>query len=544
MPIDPNVFNNIKTFADYNRADQDFQLKKALEQQQLQSADTQNQLQNFQLQQAKTTGALQLLGGVNDDSTYQAAKQQAVQRFGIDPSTLPANYDPNWVKTTQNQLLDAKDRATLALENSKLAETQRHNVADEYNASGGWGAPPATTAIAPGNVAPNGIPAAPAGAPINNPGNMRPIGASSGFQQFATPEDGMNAMIHDLTLKATGKSQAMGDKPATLRNIISTWAPAGDGNNPDAYTAFVAQKTGLNPDSLVNPMDIPGKIAPAMAQFEGNKYSAPTSPPKDLNSLQGDEFLAELKRQNPNAPIAQIKAIADGNQPFPSPYALAKNPGMQKIANAVYQVDPTYDANRYTAMQQFTNPNSKTAQAIKSFNVGLAHLDTLSNLADALNNGDTKAINAVGNTVQTQLGVPAPTNFEAAKQIVADEIIKAIVGAGGGVGDRENAQKQISAASSPEQLHGVIDTYKTLMKGQLGGIEQQYQNATGKTDFAKRMLSPEAQAAINPVANTMSTNTSAVTSTPKIGQTMASPSGTYLFNGGDPADKNNWKKVK
>ncbi len=38
--------------------------------------------------------------------------------------------------------------------------------------------------------------------------------------------------------------------------------------------------------------------------------------------------------------------------------------------------------------------------------------------------------------------------------------------------------------------------------------------------------------------------TAATPSTPQPGTTMDGIDGTYLFNGGDPADKNNWKKVK
>lgn len=142
------------------------------------------------------------------------------------------------------------------------------------------------------------------------------------------------------------------------------------------------------------------------------------------------------------------------------------------------------------AVQEFTS--GKLGNSVRSFNVGISHLDTLGTLADALDNKDTQAFNRIGNYFATQTGSTAPTSFNAAKKIVGDEIVKAIVGAGGGVHDREEAAKVIDAANSPAQLKAAISTYKELMIGQLGGLERQYQTSTGRTDF-ERFLSPQAQ---------------------------------------------------
>ena len=127
----------------------------------------------------------------------------------------------------------------------------------------------------------------------------------------------------------------------------------------------------------------------------------------------------------------------------------------------------------------------KQGDTVRSLNVAINHLDQLGGLSDALNNNDIKAVNKIGNVIATQFGVAAPTNFEAAKKIVADEIVKSIVGSGGGIADREEASRSISAASSPAQLKGVIDTYTGLMSGQLSGLQQQYETGTGKKDFDK-----------------------------------------------------------
>lgn len=127
----------------------------------------------------------------------------------------------------------------------------------------------------------------------------------------------------------------------------------------------------------------------------------------------------------------------------------------------------------------------KEGQQVTSFNKSISHLVTLEGLADALNNGDTPLFNKISNQFASQTGNPAPTNFDTAKQIVGNEIVKAIVGAGGGVGDRDKAQEVINRANSPAQLKGAIATLKELMGGQLDALEHQYKASTENDDFDK-----------------------------------------------------------
>lgn len=191
-------------------------------------------------------------------------------------------------------------------------------------------------------------------------------------------------------------------------------------------------------------------------------------------AIEGDPTTIETTAQ----------AIAAGNLAPLSGFALAKPMGQQIMAR-VMDINPNYSAKDFGTGQKAEKDFStgKQGNAVRSFNVALSHLDTLDQLADAMHNGNTQLINKVGNIVATQTGKAAPVDFEAAKKIVADEIVKAIVGSGGGVGDREAAAKTINAANSPAQLKGVIGTYKDLMRGQLGGLRQQYETSTGRKDF-------------------------------------------------------------
>ena len=161
-----------------------------------------------------------------------------------------------------------------------------------------------------------------------------------------------------------------------------------------------------------------------------------------------------------------------------------------------------YDAKQYstmgTAEKAFTS--GKKGDTTRSLNVAVDHLGTLQQVSDALQNGDTRLFNQAGNFIALQTGNPAPTDFNAVKRIVADEITKAVLGSAGALGDRKSVDETISSANSPAQLKSVIDKYKQLMGGQLNGIEQQYTASTGKKDFRNRFLTPTTQAAIGNTA--------------------------------------------
>jgi hypothetical protein len=135
-------------------------------------------------------------------------------------------------------------------------------------------------------------------------------------------------------------------------------------------------------------------------------------------------------------------------------------------------------------------PNTGAAQT-RSIGVAVDHIDQLSKAAQALNNGNTPIFNQVAQAYAKQTGKAAPTNFSAVKDFVLDEVTKAIIGAGGGVGDREKAAQIVSNWQSPAQSAGAIKQLHSLMAGQLHGLESQYEQTTGRQDF-QRYVSPRA----------------------------------------------------
>jgi hypothetical protein len=142
-------------------------------------------------------------------------------------------------------------------------------------------------------------------------------------------------------------------------------------------------------------------------------------------------------------------------------------------------------------LKDFTSGIS--SRRVVANNTAINHLETMDKLAADLNNRDTRIFNAAGNAFSAATGQTAPTSFDAAKQLVAAEVIKAVVSNGGGVTERQEAAQNFSRANSPQQLKEVINTYKELLGGQLQSLEGQYKAGTNRDDFRSKFLTPNTQ---------------------------------------------------
>lgn len=179
---------------------------------------------------------------------------------------------------------------------------------------------------------------------------------------------------------------------------------------------------------------------------------------------------------------SEAQMIAQGKLAPLSGFALAR-PGGSAIMARVSELAPDFDATTYGAKTKAARDFSTGTQgnAMRSFAVAGQHLDQLNTLVDALDNGNMQIVNKAANAYSAQTGSPAPTNFEAAKDVVGKEVIKAIVGSGGGVAERQELAHQMSQANSPAQLKGVIAQYTSLMGAQHDALLQQ-RRAAGLSD--------------------------------------------------------------
>lgn len=209
----------------------------------------------------------------------------------------------------------------------------------------------------------------------------------------------------------------------------------------------------------------------------------------NMEDQERKDRLAAQKEKQDGMQVNQstVDKIARYELPYPSRYS--KNG--QQLIDMLSEQHPEYDATKYDEKKkaQVSFGSGPDSNLVKGADVAIQHLDTADELGKGLHTGKYPAVNAVVNWWKTQTGKPEIAKFNAAKSIVSDEINKFIIGGGGALADREQLQKQLDAANSPEALQGVTSTLRTLMGGQLKGLQSKFVNAGlgDEQDFLKRL---------------------------------------------------------
>jgi hypothetical protein len=320
------------------------------------------------------------------------------------------------------------------------------------------------------------------------------------------------------TLSTTGKEMTPGEK--AMLPIRQQAANAATSQATTAQGRLGVERSGLGLRALqVDPFNLVGAqaafpltpaggggnaMAPVAGGGGGNAMVtrptaaapavAPTAPTDTISGKQvplgeainkgitGPDLLAVI----PKSLAGQVSAILEHRAAPPSGNSARSSQLMQIVQAA----DPTYDAQQYKTKQGIETAFTAglASRTLRSINVADDHLKVLNSTIDALANGDVKMLNQLGNTIATQMGAPAPTDFNGVKNIVADELVKAILGGAGALGDRKAIQETVSSANSPEQLRSMIKRYRELMEGQRTGLADQYKSGGGNNAGVLKLL--------------------------------------------------------
>lgn len=227
------------------------------------------------------------------------------------------------------------------------------------------------------------------------------------------------------------------------------------------------------------------------------------------------------------------RAGAGANQPLDSADEAAAqaiahySAGLQNLPRAkqvgmlarVKEINPEFNAgtfgNQQKALSHWTDPNASGAKQIQSYDRVAQHLGVVRDLAKALDNGGVPAFNKVANAFGIATGDEAASNFDAAKAIIATEVVKATSGVPGTGGDREEAREGFNRNATQGQMTGAFDTIEKFIAGGLNASMSQYAAGTGhsKDDFVK-MLSSETQERFLPLLKGAA---------PKSGESVSTP---------------------
>jgi hypothetical protein len=179
--------------------------------------------------------------------------------------------------------------------------------------------PQQPSAASPAPPVPASSSGTPSTTPQNNPGNLRPVGATTGFMSYPTPEAGMVAMRGDLLAKIGG-SPSMKGKTPTLGNIISTYAPPSENNTAD-YQNYVSQNSGIPLDQPLTSSDV-DKIMPPMMKYEGARVQssqsaqAPNTPVAQSSDYSPPSLSASTQKIRQMVPFATLKMSGDQARAF------------------------------------------------------------------------------------------------------------------------------------------------------------------------------------------------------------------------------------
>ncbi len=313
-------------------------------------------------------------------------------------------------------------------------------------------------------------------------GTMAAIMPQGQPPQGQTPQGGpgMGAMAQ-VQPQQQGFGQQQGGQqggPLTWQTIIQAVQRANPGAPPDVLFGAVNKMLPLmNAQSLMEWRQIQAQNA---GQRVGQGWARVDQGDRRLD--QHGEFVEAVKERT--------RALyGPGHQDYFKDRAAATAEG--RTGAMTQPVEGGGGATRQSAMTtERTFASGPEARAVRSFNVVTQHLGVLNEVAEALKSGQVQKLNQYRQVFAQQFGSEIPTNFEAVKAIVTNEMNKAIIGGAGAVFDRAEIQSTMNKAQSPEQIQGVIKNYIKLAAGQLSGLQKQYESGTGKKDFDQRFISP------------------------------------------------------
>lgn len=156
----------------------------------------------------------------------------------------------------------------------------------------------------------------------------------------------------------------------------------------------------------------------------------------------------------------------------------------------------------------------QNGQKVVALNTVAGHLNRLQQYADALAQGNLPAANQLLQSISVQLGKPEVTNFNTARDITMDEVVRLLTSSGGTITDREQMQKNLIAKMSPEQMNDGMNVFKSFVGERFGALEQAYQGIgppemreRRRTQFETDLLTPQSRDMFARVSGDQATTT-------------------------------------
>ena len=262
----------------------------------------------------------------------------------------------------------------------------------------------------------------------NNPGNIK-YGDFAKSQGAVGADDRGFAIFKDETAGANAQHNLLSGKYGTmkLKDIASTWAPAGDGaNNPAAYTNAIQKITGFSNETMDKPYN---QLTPdqqylfraAQKRIEQGAGSAPSSPipgdskastvPTFKTKEEYNDWLAVNKERSVSEAKKTGEAVGDALT-----HLRTENEKADSVIAAADRVLALADDKKLNKVMGYLHGGDKTATWLATIPTGAAALvgqkDTLEEAIKerAFNDDELAAYQAL-KTDATQLGIEYTANM-------------------------------------------------------------------------------------------------------------------------------------
>jgi len=227
------------------------------------------------------------------------------------------------------------------------------------------------------------------------------------------------------------------------------------------------------------------EISKMLAKQE--QVRAAISGPTTETQRNNDLAIASYMQEPPKQP-------ASGNAAAKAAYEAQ----MERIR----KINDQYNPKDYTlfakAKENWTVASGQGAKNISAMNTSAQHLSEFKQLLDAVDTGDVGLFNRVRNGISAVIGFPnrKVNDINAARRLVADEIVKSVMNSAGALADRDEMAALLDGNLPITQLKDNVTILQTLQGGRLNAMQKLFETGTGlqgqaaKDAFNKR-LTPE-----------------------------------------------------
>lgn len=201
-----------------------------------------------------------------------------------------------------------------------------------------------------------------------------------------------------------------------------------------------------------------------------------------------------LKNSSPEEIESAAQSLAKGDAK-PSDFSGRDQNFRRYALQRAMEINPNYNTGTYAIVQNKVKDitSGKTSQTLTNMGTAVDHALEYKDLLSQIPATNVSSWNAFIQGVSKYGNAPEVKSKEALAGFLSGELVKAATGTGGGVGEREELQKQILAANTPAEVRKIIDTQLALGHARYTNIKRNYEGTTKRDDFKE--ISPLSETA-------------------------------------------------